>query len=70
MYPIKVKDVEEREVVFLHNYKKMSFVHAYIKTVYYKKEKKFIFCRIKNCAQRLIGPEETVYREWDKPFKL
>lgn len=61
MIPVKIKDVKPGELIFLHNYKKPSFIHAYKATEYTVENGKHLICRWKNCAQRLLDPDTTVY---------
>lgn len=59
--PIKMKDVKAKDIIFLHKYKEYEFIHAYQYSGYMVNGKHLV-CRMKDCGQRLIDPEATVYK--------
>lgn len=59
--PTKMKDIKAKEIIFLHKYKEYEFIHAYQYSGYIV-EGKHLVCRMKDCGQRLIDPETTVYK--------
>lgn len=59
--PTKMKDIKAKEIIFLHKYKEYEFIHAYQYSGYIVEDKHLV-CRMKDCKQRLIDPETTVYK--------
>jgi hypothetical protein len=60
LIPRKIKEVKAKNIFFLRNYKEVEYIHAYQQTGY-TIEGKYLVARMKNCGQRLLDPEETVY---------
>lgn len=69
MKPIKVSELKKSlkvdDIIFLKNFKKLSFRHAY-KTICFLNEgedkDKLLVARYKNCAQKILDPDTTVYQ--------
>ena len=60
MIPTKIKDCNVDGLFYLKNLKNPDGIHAWKKTKYMV-ERKVLCCRYKNCAQKLMDPEDTVY---------
>ena len=60
LIPTKMKDIQAKEIIYLHKYKEYEYIHAYQYSGYMV-EGKYLVCRMKNCAQRLLDPEHIVY---------
>ena len=71
MYAKKIKSIEDKEIIFLKNYnidnlisKNKSFNYAYQKIGTIPKgteEGKILIARFKNCAQKILHPDDIVY---------
>lgn len=58
------KDIKREPVIFLRNFKKMSYTHAYKPciTIDHGTDKgSLLICRYKGCGQKVLSPDTTVY---------
>lgn len=69
MKPIKISELrihlKADDIIFLKNFKKLSFRHAYKAICFLNEGKdkgKLLIARYKNCAQKILDPDTTVFQ--------